>query len=80
MVERMRLPDAWAAIAHFFQQPWSDGLPVVPPTEVLGRQMLDTVARRPEEVVGLVAPRFGAATVQHLAVHAELAGCLPPYC
>ena len=30
MVERMRLPNAWAAIAHFFQQPWSDGLPVVP--------------------------------------------------
>lgn len=79
MVERLRLPDAWAAIEHFFQQPWSDGLPVVPPTEALVRQMLDTVDRSPEEVVGLVAPRFGEATTESLAIHAVMAGCLPAY-
>ena len=54
MVERLRLPDAWAAIEHFCRQPWSDGSPVVPPIEALVRRMLDTVERRPEEVVGLV--------------------------
>ena len=65
-------PDAWAAIEHFFQQPWSDGFPMVPPTDALVRQMLATVGRSPEEVVGLVAPRFGEATVESLAVHAVL--------
>jgi len=79
MVERLRLPDAWAAIEHFFAQPWSDGLPVVPPTEPLVRQMLGAVDRDPDEVVGLVAPRFGEATVESLAVHAVMAGCLPAY-
>jgi hypothetical protein len=79
MAERMRLPDAWAAIEHFFQQEWSDGLPVVPPTEALVQPMLEAVKRDPGEVVGLVPPRFGAATIESLATHAVLAGCLPAY-
>jgi hypothetical protein len=79
MVERIRLPDAWAAIEHFFQQEWSDGLPVVPPTEPLVQQMLAVVDRDPGEVVGLVAPRFGPATLESLAIHAVMAGCLPAY-
>jgi hypothetical protein len=79
MVERLRLPDAWAAIEHFFQQEWTDGLPVVPPTEPLVQQMLAAVDRIPAEVVGLVPPRFGAATIESLAIHAVLAGCLPAY-
>jgi hypothetical protein len=54
MVERLHLPDAWVAIEHFYRQPWSDGLPVEAPTEALVYRMLDTVERRPEEVVGLV--------------------------
>ena len=54
MVERLHLPDAWVAIEHFCRQPRSDGLLVVPPTEALVYRLLDTVARRPEEVVGLV--------------------------
>ncbi len=79
MVERIRLPDAWAAIEHFFEQEWSDGLPVVPPTEPLVRQMLDAVQRNPDEVVGHVPPQFGQATVENLAVHAVIAGCTPSY-
>lgn len=79
MVERIRLPDAWAAIEHFFHQAWSDGLPVVPPTDVLVQQMLRAVSRDPGEVVGHVPPCFGEATVETLAVHAVMAGCLPDY-
>ncbi len=79
MVERIRLPDAWAAIEHFFEQEWSDGLPVVPPTESLVRQMLYAVPRSPDELVGHVPPRFGPATVESLAVHAVIAGCVPSY-
>ncbi len=79
MVERIRLPDAWAAIEHFFQQEWSDGLPVVPPTETLVQQMLEAVDREPTEVVGHVPPRFGEATVESLATHAVMAGCQPAY-
>jgi hypothetical protein len=79
MTERIRLPDAWAAIEHFFQQDWSDGLHVVPPTEPLVRRMIKAVDRPPGEVVGLVPPRFGEATIESLAIHAVMAGCLPAY-
>lgn len=43
MVKRIRLPDARGAIEHCFQQVWSDGLPVVPPTEALVSEMLDAL-------------------------------------
>jgi hypothetical protein len=79
MIERIRLPDAWAAIEHFFRQEWSDGLPVVPPTEALVARMLEATRRDPREVVGLVPPRFGEATVESVAVHAVMAGCAPAY-
>jgi len=79
MVERIRLPDTWAAIEHFFEQEWSDGLPVVPPTESLVSQMLDSGHRDPSEVIGHVPPRFGEATVESVAVHAVMAGCQPAY-
>jgi hypothetical protein len=73
------LPDTWAAIEHFFEQEWSDGLPVVPPTESLVSQMLDAGHRHPSEVIGHVPPRFGEATVESVAVHAVMAGCQPAY-
>ncbi|HEY7708841.1 MAG TPA: hypothetical protein VIG57_02290 [Candidatus Entotheonella sp.] len=79
MVERIRLPDTWAAIEHFFAQEWSDGLPVVPPTESLVSQMLDSGHRDPSEVIGHVPPRFGEATVESVAVHAVMAGCQAAY-
>jgi len=79
MVERIRLPDTWAAIEHFFEQEWSDGLPVVPPTESLVSQMLDSGQRDRSEVIGHVPPRFGEATVESVAVHAVMAGCQPAY-
>ena len=79
MVERVRFPDAWAAIEHFFRQEWSDGLPVVPPTEALVAEMLTGTKRNPEDLIGHVPPRFGEATVESVGVHAVMAGCQPAY-
>ena len=56
----------------------SDGLPVVPPTELVA-QMLTGTRRRPDDVVGQVPPRFAEATVESVAVHAVMAGCRPAY-
>ena len=79
MVERVRFPDAWAAIEHFFRQEWSDGLPVVPPTEALVAEMLTATKRNPGDLIGHVPPRFGEATVESVGVHAVMAGCQPAY-
>ena len=58
---------------------WTDGLPIVPPTPERVQKMLSGTTRQPGEVVALVAPGFGAATVQRIAINAVMAGCEPAY-
>ncbi len=62
-----------------FSRGWSDGLPLVPPTEERVLRMLDGTARDPQEVVGLVPPALAAATVEKIAINAVMAGCKPEY-
>ncbi len=63
----------------FFDKPWSDGLPVVIPTEERIAHMLTGTGRDPEEIVGEVPPGNEAASVRAVAIHAVMAGCLPGY-
>jgi hypothetical protein len=58
---------------------WSDGLPIVPPTVERVRRMLQHTQRRRDEVVARVAPAYGAATVERIAINAVMAGCDPQY-
>jgi len=62
-----------------FARGWSDGLPLVPPTEERVLRMLDGTSRDPQEVVGLVPPALAAATVEKIAINAVMAGCKPEY-
>ena len=62
-----------------FERGWSDGLPLVPPTEERVLRMLDGTARDPQEVIGLVPPALAAATVEKIAINAVMAGCKPEY-
>jgi hypothetical protein len=73
-------PDDLDAINRLYRERrWSDGLPIVPPTEARVKAMLARVRRGPDEVVARVAPGFGAATVERIAVNAVMAGCEPGY-
>lgn len=58
---------------------WSDGLPLVPPTEARVLAMLGATGRAPEEVVAVVPPNLVPATVEKVAVNAVMAGCRPEY-
>jgi hypothetical protein len=58
---------------------WSDGLPVVPPTEERVLRMLDGTSRDPQEVIGIVPPALAPATVEKIAINAVMAGCKPEY-
>ena len=62
----------------------TDGLPVVPPTPERVVAMLEHTGRDPQDVVGIVPPYQGEATVEKVAVNAVLAGCpgeaLPVVC
>jgi hypothetical protein len=62
-----------------FARGWSDGLPLVPPTEERVLRMLDGTARDPQKVLGLVPPDLASATVEKIGVNAVMAGCKPEY-
>ncbi|MFC2042168.1 hypothetical protein ACFLTV_01510 [Chloroflexota bacterium] len=64
---------------YFLEQGWSDGLPVIPPTEENVRAMLEYVDQEPQDVVACLAPRGAEATVEKIAINAVMAGCLPEY-
>lgn len=62
-----------------FDQGFSDGLPLVPPTPERVIRMLAGTSRDPQEVVAVVPPNMGAATVEKVAINAVMAGCKPEY-
>lgn len=77
--DRHTLDDPLEAIEFCYRMGWSDGLPVVPPTEGLVREFLAHANRDPSDVV-LVEPVAGrVVTAEKAAVNAVMAGCLPQY-
>jgi hypothetical protein len=63
----------------FLEQEWSDGLPVVTPTDERVQRMLQGTRRDPKEVIGRIPPAMETATVRDAAIHALMAGCKPEY-
>ena len=75
----MELADAEDEYEAMFDRCRSDGLPVVPPTEVLVLRMLTGTTRAPDEAVAVVPPDLVPATVEKVSVNAVLAGGKPEY-
>lgn len=75
-VELAAREDEWEAM---WDRGWSDGLPVVPPTESRVLRMLEGTSRDPAEVVAVVPPGLVECTVEKAAVNAVMAGCAPEY-
>jgi hypothetical protein len=64
---------------YFLENGWSDGLPVVPPTRPRVDAMIEASGRNRLDVLGRVAPSWGIATVEKVAINATMAGCRPDY-
>lgn len=64
---------------QLYREGMTDGLPVIPPTESRIEGMLETVERDPNEVIGVIPPKYGDATVEKVAINAVMAGCEPEY-
>jgi hypothetical protein len=60
-----------------FERGMTDGLPVVPPTPERVLETLEHTARGAQEVVAVLPPYDGSATVEKVAINAVLAGCPP---
>jgi len=71
--------DLWSANAAMERMGWTDGLPVIPPTEERVRQMLAALGRDAQEEIGFIPPLWSPATVEKIAINAVMAGCLPEY-
>jgi hypothetical protein len=63
----------------FLNHGWSDGLPLVPPTEEAVDRMLEGASLPRDHVIARVPPGGMNATVGKIAVNAVMAGCLPHY-
>ncbi len=67
------------AIETLYARGVTDGLPVVPPTRPRVHQAIAASGRAADELIAEVAPRFGRATVERIAINAVMAGCRPEY-
>ncbi len=76
---RIELADVDDEIEAMFDRGFSDGLPVVPPTEERVLRMLQGTSRSPQEVVAVVPPDLVEVTVEKVAINAVMAGCKPEY-
>ena len=71
--------DPGAIFDHFYAKGWTDGLPVIPPTEARVSEMLRFTDHDPREVIAEIPPRNAPATPENVAVNAVMAGCLPEH-
>src|SRR5713226_5188476 len=77
--KRYEIEGLHEAIELYYRRGWTDGLPVVPPTEERVLEFLSYCGHDPQEVVGLVPERGRAVTAEKVAINAVMAGCLPAY-
>lgn len=71
--------DAFAANELFQDRGWTDGLPIVPPTEPLVRRCLDAAGLAPGDEVGTEPVRRRRIPAEKVAIAAVMAGCRPEY-
>ena len=77
--KRYAAADVAHAIEVAFEKGWTDGLPVVPPTEGAVRAMLDGAGLEPEQQIAFITNRQVAVTAEKVAINAVMAGCKPEY-
>src|SRR5437762_9681644 len=75
----VRVPTGTDLVEWYFEQGWTDGLPVVPPTRDKVDAMVAALGGEPEFVECRVPPRYGGLTREVLAINLVMAGCRPDY-
>ena len=77
--ERYDLTDAFAVNEFYHAKGWTDGLPIVPPTEERVSECLDAAGFAPGDIIGIEQVRQRPIIAEKAAINAVLAGCLPAY-
>jgi hypothetical protein len=79
MPPHLEVDDPWQAIEACYEAGWTDGLPVVPPTEQLVDDMLAAGAWAAGDVLLHEPSRSITVTARAVAANAVMAGCRPEY-
>jgi len=78
--QRIAFTGNYEAVNRFYyRNGWTDGLPIVPPTEEAVAEMLTGTDLPADHIVAKVIPRLGKATVEKIAINAVMAGALPTH-
>ena len=78
--ERIEVSDSARDINDlFYERGWTDGLPIIPPTEQAVEEMLRFTDYASDDSIGDLPPRGAPATMELLAINCVMAGCHPQY-
>jgi len=75
----VRVPEGTDLVEWYFEQGWTDGLPVVPPTRTRVDTIIEALGGDPHFVECKVPPRHGSLSREVLAINMVMAGCKPEY-
>ena len=76
--KRYRVEDL-DAVEFCYQQGWTDGLPVIPPTPDRVTAMLAAARLDPKQEIAFITHRSVSITAEKVAINAVMAGCRPEY-
>src|SRR6516225_10374047 len=75
----VRVPEGTDLVEWYFEQGWTDGLPVVPPTRARVDTIIEALGGDSHFVGCKVPPRHGSLSREVLAINIVMAGCKPEY-
>lgn len=74
---RQVVRDYWEWYERACEKGWTEGLPVCPPTLDRVEEALAFLKRAPDDVVGIIPPKNGLATMEQVVINCLMAGCSP---
>lgn len=72
-------PDIEKVSHQFYMKNQTDGLPIIPPIESRVHKFLKYTDLKPDEVLAILPPKRGKATLEKIAINSVMAGCLPNF-
>jgi hypothetical protein len=75
----VEVADFWSWYELALERGWTDGMVVAPPTRERVDQVITYLGRRPDEVIGILGPKDGIATIEQIAINCVMAGCGPEH-
>lgn len=76
---KYEVSDTAEAIEFYYSKGWTDGLPVIPPTEGSIRALLNGAGLDPKDEVVFIAHRQVSVSAEKAAINAVMAGCKPEH-